>query len=68
MVFVCSGHYYCIGECGGANQIAKCAECEAQIGGQQHRLLDNNRLAEEMDHAHHPAFSNEAFMEQFNDL
>ena len=28
-----NGHYYCIGECGGAMQEAKCPECGATIGG-----------------------------------
>ncbi|XP_019853691.1 PREDICTED: NFX1-type zinc finger-containing protein 1-like [Amphimedon queenslandica] len=32
------GHYYHIGECGGAMQVGKCIECDAQVGGSHHRL------------------------------
>jgi len=53
-------HVYCIGECGGANQKSKCPECGAEIGGQQHRLTEGNRLAPEMDGAPFAAFSEEA--------
>ena len=52
-----NGHFYCIGDCGGAMQIAKCPECGAQIGGQSHALLPGNRLAPEMDGARHAAWS-----------
>ena len=32
------GHVYAIGECGGAMQRSRCPECNADIGGEQHRL------------------------------
>lgn len=51
-----NGHYYCIGECGGAMQISKCIECGAKVGGQSHTLLADNRLAREMDGAQAPAW------------
>lgn len=48
--FRCSnGHYYCIGECGGAMETAKCPECGVVIGGQQHRLAEDNYRAPEME-------------------
>lgn len=50
------GHVYCITECGGAMQIAKCPECGASIGGTSHRLLSDNRVATEMDGATAPAW------------
>ncbi|XP_076264518.1 NFX1-type zinc finger-containing protein 1-like isoform X2 [Rhynchophorus ferrugineus] len=43
-----NGHPYAIGECGGANQIARCL-CGAQIGGMDHHLLRSNAHAGEMD-------------------
>ena len=55
-----SGHYYCIGECGGATQEGKCPECGSQIGGTQHRLRSDNALAPEMDGARFAAWSDTA--------
>lgn len=37
-----NGHLYTIGECGGAMQKAKCPECRADIGGQNHQLTQGN--------------------------
>ncbi|XP_014212352.1 NFX1-type zinc finger-containing protein 1-like [Copidosoma floridanum] len=51
-----NGHYYAIGECGGAMERSKCIECRASIGGVQHRLDPNNTLANEIDGAVHPAW------------
>ena len=28
-----NGHFYVIGECGGAMEISKCPDCKADIGG-----------------------------------
>lgn len=42
---------YCITECGGAMQIAKCPSCNATIGGDHHRYVAGTRLATEMDGA-----------------
>lgn len=53
-----NGHIYCIGECGGAMETSKCNECGALIGGARHTLLADNELAQEMDGARHPAWSN----------
>lgn len=61
-----NGHYYCIGECGGAMQTSKCPDCGATIGGQQHRLIDDNIHAPEMDHSSHPAWSEAANMANFD--
>ena len=54
------GHYYCIGECGGAMEEATCPDCGARIGGQSHALRADNRLAPEMDGARHAAWSEAA--------
>ena len=61
-----NGHYYCIGECGGAMEEAKCPECGATIGGQKHTLRDDNQLAPEMDGAQHAAWSELANLDNFD--
>jgi len=55
-----NGHFYCIGECGGAMEKAKCPECKADIGGAGHRLTDGNVHAPEMDNSTHAAWSDAA--------
>ena len=55
-----NGHFYCIGECGGAMEVAKCPECGYEIGGQSHALVTGNELAPEIDGALYPAWSNAA--------
>ena len=50
------GHIYAIGECGGANQVGRCPECKATIGGMSHQLTEGNRFAPEMDRAQAPAW------------
>ena len=64
-----NGHYYAIGECGGAMEESKCPECGAVIGGRNHRLTEDNELASEMDGASHAAWSDQANMGnyQFDD-
>ena len=37
-----NGHFYIIGECGGAMQQSHCPECGATIGGSHHRLASGN--------------------------
>ena len=61
-----NGHFYCIGECGGAMEEGKCPECGAGIGGQHHTLLEDNQLAPEMDGARHAAWSEMANLENFD--
>ncbi|OGM43850.1 NF-X1 finger and helicase domain protein [Aspergillus bombycis] len=34
-----NGHFFTIGECGGAMQISTCSECGARIGGQGHQTV-----------------------------
>ena len=51
------GHYYQIGECGGAMQEAMCPDCGAAIGGSRHRLRDDNAHASEFDNSAHAAWS-----------
>ena len=60
-----NGHYYAIGECGGAMEESKCPECGEVIGGQHHRLADDNELAPEMDGATHAAWSDQANMQNY---
>lgn len=57
-----NGHPYAIGECGGAMQISQCLDCGAQIGGQQHTLLNQNSVATFMDGAIHSAWSDQQNM------
>lgn len=52
-----NGHVYLITECGGAVESRKCPDCDATIGGQNHRLDSRNAVATEMDGAQHSAWS-----------
>ncbi|XP_065913577.1 NFX1-type zinc finger-containing protein 1-like [Dysidea avara] len=61
-----NSHYYCIGECGGAMQMAKCPECNANIGGTQHQLTTGNQHAPEMDNSLHPAWSDAANLQNYD--
>jgi len=49
-----NGHYYVIGDCGGAMETAICPECKAEIGGGHHKLLTSNKFAPEMDNEEDP--------------
>lgn len=51
------GHIYAIGECGGAMEESDCPECGSRVGGTNHRLLETNALASEMDGATAPAYN-----------
>lgn len=65
-----NGHPYCIDNCGGAMEIAYCADCQAPIGGLSHAVLPTNRFAGDMDGASRPAYSDVADQMQnfqFND-
>ena len=62
------GHIYAIGECGGAMERSTCPECGAGIGGANHRLEDGNELAPEMDGAIHPAWSEQANLQNYENL
>ncbi|KAK0419938.1 hypothetical protein QR680_014416 [Steinernema hermaphroditum] len=42
------GHLYGIGDCGQAMVQSRCYECNAEIGGREHRLLQSNMLDREM--------------------
>ena len=59
------GHIYAIGECGGAMQRSTCPECGAVIGGDRHTLVEGNELAPEMDGAQHPAWSEQANLQNY---
>nr|XP_053646669.1 NFX1-type zinc finger-containing protein 1-like [Cherax quadricarinatus] len=54
-----NNHIYCITECGGAMIESTCPECGAAIGGESHRLRDDNAVASEMDGAQYAAWSEE---------
>ena len=60
------GHYYQIGDCGGAMVTSKCPECGLQIGGHNHQLLATNQHAREFDSSVHPAWSEGANMQNFD--
>ena len=60
-----NGHYYQIGECGGAMQTSKCPECDAVIGGGQHRLAEGNEHAGEFDGSSHAAWSEGANLRNY---
>jgi hypothetical protein len=46
--YKCSrGHYYFIGECGGAMQKANCPECDEIIGGTHHALVGTSQSAQQ---------------------
>lgn len=51
-----NGHPYAIGDCGGAMQESKCPDCNAPIGGSNHRTLQSNQFAPDIDGASRPAF------------
>ena len=50
------GHYYAIGDCGGATMESRCPTCKVTIGGSSHRLRDDNFFAGEIDDADRPAW------------
>lgn len=52
-----NNHIYCITECGGPMQVAKCPECGVKIGGNNHAYVEGTSLASEMDGARHKAWS-----------
>ena len=41
-----NGHFYLIGECGGAMEESRCNECGAKIGGSNHQLTSGNQHAD----------------------
>ncbi|KAG5978480.1 hypothetical protein E4U55_006169 [Claviceps digitariae] len=43
------GHYFTIGECGMPMEQARCHDCGARIGGQNHNLVDGVTRAEEIE-------------------
>ena len=43
-----NGHYYAIGDCGGAMEVSRCPDCKAQIGGSNHQLIQGNSFASEL--------------------
>ncbi|XP_049949017.1 NFX1-type zinc finger-containing protein 1-like [Schistocerca serialis cubense] len=53
-----NGHYYVIGNCGGAVHEGRCPDCKATIGGVGYRLHTGNRHAGELDGSAHPAYPN----------
>jgi len=52
-----NGHIYCVTECGGPMQQAKCPVCKVDIGGTNHRYIEGTTVATEMDGAAHVAWS-----------
>ncbi|XP_046375706.2 NFX1-type zinc finger-containing protein 1-like [Haliotis rufescens] len=54
------GHVYAIGECGRAYEEATCPECGGAVGGDAHRLTEDNAWAPEMDDAEELPWSEES--------
>ena len=46
-----TGHVYCIGDCAGATEEAKCPECQTIIGGCNHQPHSRNVVDTERDDA-----------------
>lgn len=44
-----NGHFFAIGECGMPMELARCPECGAHIGGQNHRPVDGVSRATELE-------------------
>lgn len=61
-----NGHIYAIGDCGGAMERGVCPECREVIGGEHHRLVDDNQLAPEMDGASYAAWSDQVNLENYD--
>lgn len=61
-----NGHVYCITECGGAMETSRCNECGAAIGGAQHTLRADNRVATDMDGARRDAWAIAANAENYD--
>lgn len=62
-IFTCpNGHFYAIGECGGAMEVSRCPECNSQIGGSNHLLVAGNRHSGILDGSNYAAFSDQANM------
>ena len=59
------GHFYQIGDCGGATVESVCPECDSKIGGQSHRLRADNSHAGEFDNSRHSAWSTGADLENY---
>ena len=65
---ILAGHVYAIADFGGANQHGECPECHAAIVGANHRLAAGNAVATEMDGAHHPVWSEQANLANYERL
>uniref|UniRef100_A0A3Q0SGU1 Zinc finger NFX1-type containing 1 n=1 Tax=Amphilophus citrinellus TaxID=61819 RepID=A0A3Q0SGU1_AMPCI len=63
-----NGHVYVITECGGAMESRTCPDCDATIGGHNHRLATGNQVASEMDGAQHTAWSEANNLLNFDQL
>ncbi|KAF9886780.1 hypothetical protein FE257_011157 [Aspergillus nanangensis] len=46
-----NGHPFTIGECGGAMELARCPECGAAVGGQNHRTTAGVTRADDLENA-----------------
>lgn len=60
-----NGHIYCITECGGPMQNARCPECKVNIGGINHSYVKGTTVATEMDGATHFAWSDVNNMDNY---
>lgn len=60
-----NGHIYCVTECGGPMQRAKCPECKEDIGGVNHSYVEGTSVATEMDGATNVAWSDVNNMQNY---
>ena len=63
-----NGHYYCIGDCSGANQESDYPECGARIGGTSHQLVPGNVHAGELDNTRHATWSEGANLVNYDPI
>lgn len=55
--FVCENqHSYYVGDRDSATKVSRCPECEAPIGGTQHKVAEFNRFYREFDGSENPAW------------
>ncbi|KAK3366563.1 hypothetical protein B0H63DRAFT_405475 [Podospora didyma] len=48
-----NGHPFTVGECGMPMEMARCPECGAAVGGQNHAPTEGVRRAEDIDNLEH---------------
>lgn len=49
-------------------EVSRCPDCKSEIGGESHRLRGDNEVATEMDGARYAAWSEQANLENYDQL